>query len=42
MLLEIKDLHAFYEESHVLRGISLDVDHMSLCSGETVSARVPH
>jgi branched-chain amino acid transport system ATP-binding protein len=32
MLLEIKDLHAFYEESHVLRGISLDVDH-----GEIVS-----
>ncbi len=26
MLLEIKDIHAFYEESHVLRGISLDVD----------------
>jgi len=32
MLLEIKDLHAFYEESHVLRGISLNVDH-----GEIVS-----
>ncbi len=32
MLLEIRDLHAFYEESHVLRGISLDVDH-----GEIVS-----
>jgi branched-chain amino acid transport system ATP-binding protein len=26
MLLKIKDIHAFYEESHVLRGISLDVD----------------
>jgi branched-chain amino acid transport system ATP-binding protein len=32
MLLQIKDLHAFYEESHVLRGISLDVDQ-----GEIVS-----
>ncbi|MGO9568767.1 MAG: ABC transporter ATP-binding protein [Desulfomonilaceae bacterium] len=32
MLLEIRDLHAFYEESHVLRGISLDVDR-----GEIVS-----
>ena len=32
MLLEIKDIHSFYEESHVLRGISLDVDH-----GEIVS-----
>jgi len=32
MLLEIKDLNAFYEESHVLRGISLDVDN-----GEIVS-----
>lgn len=32
MLLEIRDLNAFYEESHVLRGISLDVD-----KGEIVS-----
>ncbi|MBI4963011.1 MAG: ABC transporter ATP-binding protein [Desulfomonile tiedjei] len=32
MLLEIKDLNSFYEESHVLRGISLDVDQ-----GEIVS-----
>ena len=32
MLLDIKDLHAFYEESHVLRGISLDIDN-----GEIVS-----
>ena len=32
MLLEIRDLHAYYEESHVLRGISLDVDR-----GEIVS-----
>lgn len=32
MLLEIKDLHSFYDESHVLRGVSLDVD-----DGEIVS-----
>jgi branched-chain amino acid transport system ATP-binding protein len=32
MLLEIRDLHAYYEESHILRGISLDVDR-----GEIVS-----
>lgn len=32
MLLEIRNLHASYEESHVLRGISLDVDR-----GEIVS-----
>jgi branched-chain amino acid transport system ATP-binding protein len=32
MLLEIKDLNSFYEESHVLRGISLEVDQ-----GEIVS-----
>jgi branched-chain amino acid transport system ATP-binding protein len=32
MLLEIRDLHAYYEESHVLRGVSLNVDR-----GEIVS-----
>jgi len=32
MLLEIKDLNTYYEESHVLRGISLNVDQ-----GEIVS-----
>jgi branched-chain amino acid transport system ATP-binding protein len=32
MLLEIKDLHTYYDESHVLRGISLNVDQ-----GEIVS-----
>lgn len=32
MLLELKDLHAFYGESHILQGISLEVD-----SGEIVS-----
>jgi branched-chain amino acid transport system ATP-binding protein len=26
MLLEIKDLHTYYQESHILQGISLDVD----------------
>jgi branched-chain amino acid transport system ATP-binding protein len=26
MLLELKALHAYYEESHILQGISLDVD----------------
>ncbi len=32
MLLELKDLHAFYGESHILQGISLEVDN-----GEIVS-----
>ncbi|MEW6533823.1 MAG: ABC transporter ATP-binding protein [Thermodesulfobacteriota bacterium] len=32
MLLDIKDLHSFYEESHILQGISLNVDE-----GEIVS-----
>jgi branched-chain amino acid transport system ATP-binding protein len=32
MLLEIKDLHSYYEESHILQGISLNVDE-----GEIVS-----
>ncbi|MEW6115003.1 MAG: ABC transporter ATP-binding protein [Thermodesulfobacteriota bacterium] len=32
MLLEIKDIHSFYEESHILQGISLNVDE-----GEIVS-----
>jgi branched-chain amino acid transport system ATP-binding protein len=32
MLLEIKDLNTYYDESHVLRGISLNVDQ-----GEIVS-----
>ena len=27
MLLELKDLHTYYEESHILQGISLNVDH---------------
>lgn len=32
MLLEVRDLHTYYEESHILQGISLDVDQ-----GEIVS-----
>lgn len=32
MLLEIKDLHAFYEESHILQGVTLLIDR-----GEIVS-----
>jgi len=27
MLLEIKDLNTFYEQSHILQGVSLNVDH---------------
>ena len=27
MLLEVKDLNTFYEQSHILQGISLNVDH---------------
>jgi len=27
MLLEIKDLNTYYEESHILQGVSLNVDH---------------
>ena len=27
MLLELKDLHTYYQESHILQGISLNVDH---------------
>jgi len=27
MLLELKDLHTYYEESHILQGVSLNVDH---------------
>ncbi len=27
MLLEVKDLNTFYEQSHVLQGVSLNVDH---------------
>ena len=32
MLFEIKDLHSYYEESHILQGVSLNVDE-----GEIVS-----
>jgi branched-chain amino acid transport system ATP-binding protein len=27
MLLEVKDLNTFYEQSHILQGVSLNVDH---------------
>ena len=27
MLLEIKELNTFYEQSHILQGVSLNVDH---------------
>jgi branched-chain amino acid transport system ATP-binding protein len=30
MLLELKDLHTYYQESHILQGISLNVDHREI------------
>src|SRR5512137_2316535 len=30
MLLELKELHAYYEESHILQGVSLNVDHREI------------
>ena len=38
-MLEVRDLHAYYGKSHILQGVSLDVQPGEIVSLRTLTAR---